>query len=108
MPLNALTYLIHQFVLAILLVKVNKSYFFEGKNVTSHQGGGGRINVTKCYQVGGGSKKCHVLFEWPLKTNLYFCCLVIILSQSQSNSISQDNKKNVYIQESQSSRYIKV
>jgi hypothetical protein len=67
------THLIHQFVLVILLVKVNKSYFvLEGKNVTSHQQGGGEgvremsPNVTRGE---GGSKKCakkcHILFEWP-------------------------------------------
>jgi hypothetical protein len=40
MPLNAITHLIHQFELVILLVKVNKSYFvLKEKNVTSHGGG---------------------------------------------------------------------
>ncbi len=88
MPLNALTYLIHQFVcIGNFTSKVKKSFFcFEGKNATSHQGGGGQINVARW--EGGVKKvwkKCHVLFEWPLKTSLYFCCLVISLSQSQSN-----------------------
>ncbi len=59
--MNALkTHLIHQFVLVILLVKINKSYFvLEGKNVTSHQGGGEGVremspNVTR--GEGGGLK----------------------------------------------------
>ena len=57
MTLNALTYLIHQFVLVILLVNVYKSYFvLKEKNVTLHRGGGvgGQRNVTKCHQGGGG------------------------------------------------------
>ncbi len=39
--LNALTHLIHQFVLVILLVKVNKSYFVLKKKMSHHTGGGG-------------------------------------------------------------------
>jgi hypothetical protein len=61
MPLDALTHLIHQFVLVILLVNVNKSFFvLKEKNVMLHRGGGvgGQRNVTKCHQGGGGSKKC--------------------------------------------------
>ncbi len=61
MPLNALPHLIHPFVLVILVVKENKS-FFELKEKMSHHtragGGGGERNVTKCH-IGkeGGSKK---------------------------------------------------
>ncbi len=61
MPLDALTQLIHQFVvMVILLVNVNKSCFDlkEKCHVTQWGGGGGgRRNVTKCHQGGGGSKK---------------------------------------------------
>ncbi len=61
MPLNALTHPMHQFVLVILLVKVKKAILFEGKNVTSHRGGG--RGSEKCHQMspggrGGGSQKC--------------------------------------------------
>jgi hypothetical protein len=56
MPLNALTHLIYKLVLAILLVRVNKSYFVLKKkyHVTKKGAGGGghQINVTKCLQGG--------------------------------------------------------
>ncbi len=62
MPLDALTHLIHQFVLVILLVNVSKSCFVlkEKCHVTQGGGGGGQRNVTKCHQGGrgGGYKKC--------------------------------------------------
>ncbi len=48
----------------LVLVKVNKSLCH-----ATQRGGGGegvRRNVTKCHTGGGGSKKCHVLLEWPL------------------------------------------
>jgi hypothetical protein len=57
MPLNALTHLIHQFVLVGLLVKVNKSYFVLKGKMSRHTGGGGgggQRNVTKCHQGRGG------------------------------------------------------
>ncbi len=55
---NALTHPMHQFELVILLANFKKSY--EGKNVTSHRGGGEGVremspNVTRGE---GGSKKC--------------------------------------------------
>jgi hypothetical protein len=44
MPLkNALTHLIHQFVLVILLVKVNKSYFVFKEKMSHHTWGGGGV-----------------------------------------------------------------
>jgi hypothetical protein len=49
MLLNALTHLIHQFGLVILLVKVNKSYFVLKENMYVTEGGGGQRNDTKCY-----------------------------------------------------------
>ncbi len=58
MPLDALTHLIHQFVLVILLVNIKKSYFVLKENISRYTGGGGLRNVTKCHQGGGGSKKC--------------------------------------------------
>jgi hypothetical protein len=70
MPLNVLTLPMHQFVLVILQVKVKKSYLVWKEKMSHHTGGGGEggvremsPNVTK---VEGGSKKCHILFEWPL------------------------------------------
>jgi hypothetical protein len=51
MTLNALTYLIHQFVLVILLVKVNKSYFVLKEKMSRHTGGGG---VREMSPGGGG------------------------------------------------------
>jgi hypothetical protein len=54
MPLNALTHLIHQFVLVILLVKVNKSYFVL-KEKMSHQTGGGE-GSEKCHQMSPGGR----------------------------------------------------
>ena len=66
MPLNPLTHLIHQFVLVILLVKVNKSYFVLKENMSCHRGGG--RGSEKCHQMspggGGGGQKvwkqCHL------------------------------------------------
>ncbi len=52
MTLNALTYLIHQFVLVILLVKVNKSYFVLKEKMSRHTGGGG--GVREMSPRGGG------------------------------------------------------
>jgi hypothetical protein len=69
MPLYALTHPINQFLLVILLVKVTKGYFLWKEKMSRHTGGvaRGQRNVTKCHQgMGGGSKKIHVLFEWPL------------------------------------------
>jgi hypothetical protein len=57
MPLNALTHLIHQFVLVILLVQVNKSYLVLKKKMSRHTRGGGgeeQRNVTR--GRGGGPK----------------------------------------------------
>ncbi len=61
MPLDALTHLIHQFVLVILLVNIIKSCFVLKKNCHVTQRGGGVVgemspNVTR--GEGGGSKKC--------------------------------------------------
>ncbi len=55
MPLNPLTHLIQQFVLVILLVKVNKRYIVFKENMSRHtgEGGGGQRHVTKCHQGGG-------------------------------------------------------
>ena len=58
MPFNALTHLIHQFGLVILLVKVNKSYFVLKENMSCHRGGG--RGSEKCHQMspgGGGVSK---------------------------------------------------
>jgi hypothetical protein len=41
MPLNALTHLIHQSVLVILLVKANKSNFVLKEKMSRHTEGGG-------------------------------------------------------------------
>ncbi len=59
MPLNAFTYLIHQFALVNLLVKVNKSYFVLKEKMSRHLGGGEGVremspNVTR--GEGGGLK----------------------------------------------------
>jgi hypothetical protein len=60
MPPNNLTHLIHQFVLVILLVNVNKKLFCsEGKHVTSHGGGGG---------PGGGGQRNVTRWEGGLKS----------------------------------------
>jgi hypothetical protein len=69
MHLNVLTHLFHQFVVVILLVQVNISYFvLKEKNVSSPLGEYGvrKMSPNVSMQEGGGSKKCHVLFEWPL------------------------------------------
>ena len=60
MPLNALTHFIHQFLLVILLVKVNKSYFVLNGKMSHHTGAGGGGGSEKYHQMspGGGSKKC--------------------------------------------------
>jgi hypothetical protein len=80
MPLNALTHPMHQFVLVILLVKVKKSYLVWKEKMSRHtgggRGGGVQRNVTKCHQGEGGSKKCHVLFEWPLNSTTTGCGVV--------------------------------
>jgi hypothetical protein len=47
MPLDALTHLIHQFVLVILLVNVNKSCFVLKEKMSRYTGGGGGEGVAE-------------------------------------------------------------
>jgi hypothetical protein len=58
MPLNYLTHLIHQFVLVILLVKVNKSYFVLKEKMSRHTWGGRESEKCHHGEGGGGSNKC--------------------------------------------------
>jgi hypothetical protein len=58
MPLNALTHFIHQSVLVILLVKVNKSYFVLKEKMSCHAGVGGVGGQRNVTRGRAGSKKC--------------------------------------------------
>jgi hypothetical protein len=80
MPLNALTYPIHQFVLVFFLVKVTKSYFLWKEKMSRHTGRGGEgvremsPNVTR----GGGLKSFTCYLNGPLLYQVVQNCQQVI------------------------------